>query len=402
MIFSTHLMALVASQGVKVVLNGVSFFLLARQLGVVDFGWFITISALCTLLAPVVDMGLFQVNLKRHAQGEGVAHLIGASIQSIIVMSLVVVPLCLAFATMLFDFTFLFLIFVAIEILVFEKILLLLNSLFACEKRFGDYSRLEILHSTLRFFVVILLWLLDGKKELWGWLFFLHGAALCLVGLLWLRRIVNLEFSPWNEVFERIKEGFYFLISTVFEVAMQELDRIIVARLAGVSHVGVYGAIMRINNMVLIPINSYYITVNKDIYDLKEVASRWESSLIKKIVVRSFFISLFLAVLLLLASPFFVMLLGADYAQIEDYIYLSVMLPIAYALAQPLLDGLSARGFQKQRNFIVGASLFLNIAMMYFLVPIYQTGGAIFSILVARFFVAFVSGYMLKLKFSQH
>lgn len=375
------------SQILKTFFLGTAFILLARQLGPSDFGNFVSVSALYCLVSPFVDMGLYHVNIQYYSQGHDIDSLFGASLQTVIILGLIFFPLAMAVSSLIFDISFVSLFLLGTQILLIEKIFPIANSLLVCVSKYNSFSVIEILQGFLRLLAVFILYLTDGGVVLWSVFYLAQGLILTSGLSIWLFKKFKIKKCDLHHIISRTNVGKNYLSASLLEIGLQEFDRILVNKISGPVIAGFYGAVMRINNFAMVPINAFFVTVYKQYFDQgrkKEYfALRHAIDTIKKSMLASVIIGLGIVV----SIPIIIYLLGPEYAPIKNVLIISAFIPVSYSATQPLLDSLSGTGNQKSRILIMGFIVSLNLVFLTTLLPRYNILGAVISIMLSRLFI---------------
>lgn len=375
------------SQLAKIFFIGVSFILLSRHLGPAQFGDFISISALFYLFSPIVDLGLYHVNVKLYSEDEEIKFLLSGSIFTIAILSIVIAPLAIVIGSLIFPEKLLIIALLALDILLVEKFMQVAHSLMVCKALFRHYAIVETLHGMLRLSAVLLLLYFDGALILWVTLFLFHNLIINLSLLIWAINKFQFQRCSLTHLWNRFLIGKDYLFSTILEISLLEFDRIIVNRVIGSVESGIYGAVMRINNFSMVPINALFITNYSHYFSKgkrrKALGLRHGFRLIKK----SLFVSVFIYILVLFFKDSISELLGPEYSGVSEVLAYSALLPIVYSFTQPFLDVLNGTGNQKIRVKILSIVLLINISLLIILLPTYAIFGALISIATSRLLI---------------
>ncbi len=380
-------LVLSGSQFFRLVFTGASFFLLSRHLGPEQFGNFISISALFYLFSPLVTFGLYDVNVKRASCQQTPAALLSASLITIALLSALVLPIALIVGNQVFQVDFVIILALALTIIIAEKAMPIAHSIFVVTSRFGTYAIIEILQGVLRLFAVLILLAIDGDLIMWTLLFLGYSLVLSLGFIIWALATFGLKRNPVAELIQRMSIGKGFLLATLLETAVLELDRVIVNKHSGASASGIYGAVMRINNFALMPINAYFITVYKQYFSKGQKRKALALRHALKVIRNSLIIAIIIFVSLIVFRQAIEQLLGPEYQGVASILVISALIPLVYAITQPLLDALSGTNHQNVRVSILAIVLTVNISLLMLLLPHFEALGAVLSVILSRLFI---------------
>jgi O-antigen/teichoic acid export membrane protein len=378
---------LVLAQLIKVAFNGAAFFMVARQLGPADFGGFIALSAIFGIVAPIADFGLYHVNIQKHAQGDAIGGLIGASLITVIVGFLVLIIPATLFSVYYLKAELYTVLFVGLTLLFAEKAFAITNSILVCTGNFKIFSRVEVAQGFFRLCGCFILVYLDGRLWHWALINLIQTLCIALILIYLVLRVYRVKLPSLYQLKDRFASGKSYVISTLLDVGVQEADRLILAKIAGNSIVGQYGAVMRINNFATIPLNAILLTSYKGFFTSGAGGLKSSFSYAITVIKKTLPVSFVIAVCIILFSPLIIYLLGDQFSGIKSVLMLSAFIPVVLSITQPLLDALTGAGMQRLRIKIQLLSLILNVVLLYLITPLFGIFGAVASIIVSRLII---------------
>ena len=246
-------------QLLKTGFQGISFIILARTLGANDFGILISILAIGNIISPFVDFGSYDLIIKRLSNGEKFKRVVNETVILLLIAAPLFMLLLTVIAVSLYGYSLFLIILVGLTVLFSDKLLSLFIAYNVARDKFKIVSIIESLVSALRLILALLLFYIDGDVATWAILLFIHGAISTTAIFVILRRETQftLEHKPTKKL---IKDGLPFVWTQLGMNANQDVDKLFLVKMAGAEIAGIYAVAMRVLNLALIPIYSFYMT----------------------------------------------------------------------------------------------------------------------------------------------
>lgn len=372
-----------SGQLLKTLFQGLTFILLARTLGATDFGILISILAICSILSPFVDFGSYHLIIKRIAEGEKFTRVTNETLLILFVASPLFTILLLIVAMSLYGYSFYLVLPIGLAILFSDKLLSLFIAYNVARNKFKIVTYIESLISGLRLLFTGFLFLFEGSIELWALLLLLHGVVSSLIIFALIGRETSYDFSnkPSRKL---IREGMPFVWSQVSINANQDFDKLFLAKISGAEVAGIYAAAMRVLNLALIPIYSFYMTAyNRYFQASAKGVDRLKHT--KSMLIPTVSIGLVTAIGIYMVAPFVPYILGEEFNSTVELVQLAALIPIIQTLATPFADTLSGYGKQKLRVYSLLAALIVNVILNLLLIPNFGAYGALIASIISNF-----------------
>ena len=366
----------------KALFQGLAFVLVAKTLGASDFGIFVSILAICSLLSPFVDFGGYNLVVKRISHGERIDKVIGESIGVLVSAApIFIIMLCLLTSS-IYNYPIFLAVFIGFTALFFDKLISIFIALNISRDSFKIVAVIEIIASAIRLVFAFLLYVMQGDVLIWVFLLFLNGLITVLV-IYYLIKSEFKQFSIFRPTYKLLRIGMPFVWNQVGYNANQDFDKICLSKISGSEIAGIYAAAMRVLNIALIPIYAFYMAAYSRYFKASHAGENaFQHAL--KMVVPSFFIGIVTSLIVFLAAPYVPLILGAEYQDAVELIKIAVIIPIIQTLANPFADTLSGYGKQTIRVYILFAALFVNITLNILLIPEYEARGALAATIVSH------------------
>jgi len=366
-----------SGQLLKTGFQGISFIILARTLGASDFGILVSILAIGNIISPFVDFGSYDLIIKRISNGEKFNRVVNETIILLLVAAPLFTILLAAIAVNLYDYSLYLVIAIGITVLFSDKLLSLFIAYNVARDKFKVVSIIESFISGLRLIFASLLLFMDGDVATWAILLLIHGLISTIVIILILRRETHFtsEHKPSKKL---IKEGLPFVWTQVGMNANQDFDKLFLVKMAGAEIAGIYAVAMRVLNLALIPIYSFYMTAYPRYFRASSEGAHGAKHALSMLV-PSALIGLVTAAGIYLIAPYAPLILGDEYNEAVGLIQLAALIPIIQTMATPFADTLSGYGKQNLRVYSLIAALILNIILNIILIPTYGATGALIA-----------------------
>lgn len=374
-------------QGIKLILQGIYFVLIARALGPASYGAFVALTALTGIISPFVGLGAGALFLKNVRAGRQTAQVCwGNGLVATVLTGTVSSLAIIALSHFLFHgFSVGLVAAVCISDLLLIRIVDLASFGFAASGMMGKTATQNTVMSVLRTIGIALLATHYHQVSLaqWTWVYVATGVAGAAFALqqgiaLWGRPKVDPRFLVGDA-----REGSLFSISTSAQTIYNDIDKTMLARLSTLSATGAYGAAYRIIDTSLTPIRSLVSAAYPQFFrvgaDGIEATYGYAKRLIGKAVV--FGVADFLALVIL--APLVPFLLGSKYADVVPALRLLALIPVMRCAHWFLADALSGANAQGIRTAVQAGVALLNVGLNLLILPRWSWRGAAWTSLVS-------------------
>jgi O-antigen/teichoic acid export membrane protein len=374
-------------QGIKLVLQAIYFILIARSLGPSQYGAFVAITAMTSIISPYVGLGCGSLFLKNVRSGKRAAPLCwGNGLLATLTSGLVIAAMLSAFSHLwLPGFPTLLVCAICLSDLILMRIIDLASFGFAASDRMSKTAVQNTTMSFLRVIGIVLLTTLYRQVSIQQWICVylvtgIIGAAFALQqgGALWGVPEISLA-ALWQDV----REGSFFSISTSAQTIYNDIDKTMLARLSTLSATGVYAAAYRIIDTSLTPVRSLISAAYPQFFHVGtggiDATYLYAKKLIRKAVV--FGTTDFLG--LVLIAPLLPHILGSKYAAVVPAIRLLAFIPVMRCVHWFLADALSGANAQGIRTAVQVAVAVLNIGLNLIILPRWSWEGAAWTSLAS-------------------
>ena len=373
-----------AGQGVRLIIQAVYFVLIARALGPDAYGAFVTVVAMAALLGPFSGLGTQNLFVKNVRSGKRQAALCwGNGLLLTVLSGILFSVIAVALNRLLhLQTTVLAIAIISFADLVLMKITELAAFGFAACGQMKQTAVQNVVVSSLRLAGIVALMaatrpvMRPVTLELWVQVYLvatLLGTAYALRkgSLLWGRPRFDLQAMR-----DDAGEGVLFSIAGSATTVYNDIDKIMLSRLADLASTGVYAAAYRVIDVSMAPIRSLAAAAYPEFFRIGvagvNATCQYAVTLIKKAVVYGLLAS---AALWLLA-PLLPFILGPKYGVVVPAVRWLAPIPLLRCLHSFMADALSGAGLQRVRTTLQVLIAAINIGANLVILPRYSWRGA--------------------------
>ena len=367
--------------GFRLVIQAAYFIIIARCLGPQQYGGFIAVTALASVISPFVGLGSGNLLIKNVARdrrlfseywGNGLMMTV-VSGSALILFVMAVCRLALPRAIPM-----LVIALVCSSDLIFVKILDLAAWAFQGVERLSINAKLNVLISLIRLLGIAGLALAMSHPTVTAWsAVYLAGSVLAaLIAVAWVTSSLGRPKLALHRIPREGTEGFYFSVSFSAMTIYNDIDKTMVARLATLAAAGVYGAAYRFIDVAFIPVRALLSATYPGFF--RNGAGGLQGSLRygKRMMARALPYSFFAFGAIWIGAPLVPRILGSEYASVTEALRWLAVLPVLKTVHFFLADSLTGAGHQRERTFVqVGVAVF-NILVNLWVIPAYGWRGA--------------------------
>jgi O-antigen/teichoic acid export membrane protein len=374
--------------GLRLFIQAAYFIIIARCLGAGNYGAFIAVTALISAISPFVGLGSGNLLVKNVARDKnlfqaywGNGLLMTASTGLLLLAS--VIGLCRV--VLPHSIPLIVVVFVGVSDLLFVRVLDLAAWAFQSCELMSHNAQLNVLISLTRLIGIAGLALATTHSTVaaWSGVYLAGSIVAALIAVCW----ITLKFGPPRLALHRIRgesvEGLYFSVGVAAQTIYNDIDKIMVARLASLEAAGIYAAAYRVIDVAFIPIRSLLNAAYAGFFRRGAAGLRENIRYARRLLFKSIAYPAFIFGILLIAAPIIPHILGRGFSDATEALRWLSLLPLLKALHYFVSDALTGAGYQGLRTFSqVGIAVF-NTLINLWLIPAYGWRGAAWSSLAS-------------------
>jgi O-antigen/teichoic acid export membrane protein len=404
---------LLGSKGLNIFIQAAYFILLARTLGPSEYGVFVGVAALATMVNSFAGWGSSQILVKhvavdrsllKYYWGNGLATIfcMGA------LLTLVFTAIGPAISRGNFPPLIIALIFIA-DLIGFNISHLSISAFIAAGKaRISAFKAILIGTTKLLAAFILALLVTDAGATQWAYLYCISTTLPALVSIWMVNTWLDKPKFSLPRLRKEIVQGFYFSISQSSDFINENVDKIMLASVASLQATGLYGAGFRILTVFKIPIMSVAGATFPRFFQHGTRGLKGSFQFAKKLMPIAIAYGLVSCLVIFIISPHVEQVLGQEYADIKVLLHMVALLPLITTFQVLGGDSLTGAHHQSYRTSVQVFAAGLNVILNIWLIPLYSWYGAAWatmtseSVKVIGFFVCIIFLLNKRSAFAPH
>jgi O-antigen/teichoic acid export membrane protein len=175
---------------------------------------------------------------------------------------------------------------------------------------------------------------------------------------------------------EDAAEGVFFSIAGSASTVYNDIDKIMLSRLANLAATGVYGAAYRVIDVTMTPVRSLAAAAYPHFFrkGMGGMAATYPYAL--SLMTKTVLYGILASTGLWLLAPVLPLVLGSRYEAVVPAVRWLSLIPLLRCIHSFLADALSGAGFQRTRSSIQGLAAVVNVLGNLIILPRYSWRGA--------------------------
>jgi O-antigen/teichoic acid export membrane protein len=378
---------LLVGKGMRLVLQAAYFVIIARTLGVANYGAFVGTTALAAIVSPFVGVGIETLLLKNVAKDRSLfGEYWGNALWMVMVTGLgLMIGLELVRPIVLPAISPILILLVAVSDLIFGTVTNIAIRAFQAVDRLDMSAQINISVMFTKVVAAFSLMYFFPQPTLlaWTWLYLASSIVAALLALVLVHRLLGAPKLALKRILPELKEGFYFSISNSAYTIYNDIDKTMLARLSTLEAAGIYAAAYRLIDVAFIPVISIAGAAYADFFRKGKDGVAATVAFARPLVMTTSAYSIVAGIGLLLFAPVVPYILGSEYTNVVDALRWLAPIPLFRGLQHFGGDILSGTGFQGVRSGLEVVISIFNIGSNLWLIPLYSWQGAAWSSLAS-------------------
>jgi len=374
---ATHLSI---GQGFRLVIQAGYFVLVARSLGPDAYGAFVTVVAMAALLGPFAGMGTTDLFIKNVRSGKRDAAICwGNGIFLVVLSGSLLTALAVGLSLLLHLRTAPSVVtIVGSADLVFMRITELAAYGFTALDRMKQTSIQSVVVSLLRLAGIAALMAMVHTVTLdrWVWVYLVAT----LLGTIYAVAKGSQLWGPPHldlpALRKDVAEGVFFSIANSATTIYNDIDKIMLSRLASLEATGVYAAAYRMIDVSMAPVRSLAAAAYPQFFRKGAGGIRATYNYALSLIAKAVLYGAIASAGLWLLAPMMPHILGSKYDQVVPAVRWLALIPLLRCLHSFMADALSGAGCQRTRTGIHVLVALINIGLNLLILPRYSWRGA--------------------------
>jgi O-antigen/teichoic acid export membrane protein len=371
--------------GARIVFQTGYFILIARALGVSDFGALAAAVALVSLFAPFATWGsgnVLVMDVAREPRSFPVAF--GNALITLIVSGTALLVIVLAVGAVLLPRVPLTAIFLlGIADLGFARVVDVAGQCFQAFDRIVAVAWISVLVPALRCAVAVAFVAISTSSSLVTWTaLYLGATVIAAVITLWsVSRRLGRPTPVRALLSRRLRLGGYFAVSASATTIYSDIDRVLLARLGTLDATGIYAAAYRAAGMAYMPIMALLTVTYSSFFRAGKEGIRGSTAYALRLLTPAAAYGAFAGLGILVLAPLAPVVLGNEYSETVEALRWLAPLPLLAALTYLPADALTGADAQGLRTRLQLGAAALNVVLSAMLIPAYSWRGAAWATL---------------------
>lgn len=364
------------------------FIIVARVLGPENYGSFIGVTALASIVFPFVAWGTENVLIQKVAiKPSSFPNYWGNVLSILLVNGTLLSLVCLAISPIFFGDQ---ISLTSVGLIVIGDLICLgaidfstkaLMSVYLAKKTsqlliFTTCGKLLAALSLATFFE-------NPSIETWAILYTGSHIILSILAIVVVNRLVGFPKPQFSSMIETVKQGFFFSIGTSAQNINANLDKTMLASMASLQATGIYGSAYRFIDVGNVPIISLFGASYTRFFKYGESGIQSTLKFARKLLLPLIAYSIVCFVGYHVFAPAIPYILGAEYQEAIGALLWLSPLPAIFAFQLLAADTLTGAGYQRSRSTIQVGAAILNVGLNIWLIPIYSWKGAAWATIIS-------------------
>ena len=375
------------AQGIRLFLQAFYFVIIARVLGVEQYGAFVFATSLVAILSPFSGLGVGNILIKNVSKNRALfSYYWGNALFMISASGLGLFVLILILKFIFFQkIPLLLILLVSIADLIFSRILDTAGQAFQAVLWLSKTAQISILPNLTRLMAALVLVSFFSNPGVieWAFLYLTSTAVSALVAVLIVHRSLGLPKLAISKIRAEMTEGFYFSISLSAQNVYNDIDKTMLGRLSSLEATGIYAAAYRLIDVAFVPVRSLLYAAYAKFFQHGDAGIKGSIRLAKSLSPIAGIYGAIAGIGLFFFAPVVPYILGNDYAGTVEALRWLAPLPLFKAMHYFAADTLTGAGFQGLRSAVQMIVAVFNVLINIWLIPLYSWKGAAWSSLAS-------------------
>jgi O-antigen/teichoic acid export membrane protein len=371
-------------QGFRFAVQAVYFTVIARSLGSQNYGTFVGVAALVSMLYPFGSLGSGNLLIKNVARDPKTFHKMwGISLLTTACCGSMLVLVVLGLSTIVLPsgIPVRLVLCVALSDIVGLSLITIAGQAFQAMEQLRWTAAIQAGISSLRLLAALLLitiWPRPTAME-WGYAYFASTVAIVTGAIVLVTRKLGYPNLSATRSLSEFREGLYFSIGLSAQTIYNDIDKTMLARLGTLQATGIYGAAYRLVDVSFAPIAGLLYSAYPTLFRLGASGVGQSLGYAKRLLVRAEAFALIAAGTMFIGAGAVPLVLGPEYRETANALRWLAIMPCIKAIHYFISDALSGGGYQGIRCAIQTGVAVFNVGINFWLIPAYSWRGAAWS-----------------------
>lgn len=371
-----------AGNGGRLLLQSALFVIVARMLGATDYGAFISVTALVSILGTFSGLSCELVMVKNASRDPALmAHSLG---NGLFLLSLTT-PLLLAASVVLISvvsgahLSWWLIALIALGDLLFLRINLLCAACYQAVEQVHRSVILNIGFSLSRLVGAAIIAAAMNGVDIAHWAYFYTGCAAFAALLSLVSVIRDFGIPRISLAGDDLHFGLHSSLQSAMYFTLRDVDKPLMSRLSSLHMAGVYAAAFRVADASIVPVRALMYAAYARFFRHGSRGVRGSAAFALRLLPFGIAYGVAAAAAIEIFSFVLPWLLGRQYAESAEFLRIFAVLPTFHAAYIISADALTSGGHQGSRSAVQTATALVMILLCLILIPRYGALGAAFA-----------------------
>jgi O-antigen/teichoic acid export membrane protein len=372
----------------NVVMQAIYFVIVARFLGAENYGSFIAVTALASIIFPFAALGSEHILVKYVAVNRASFPTYwGNALLILLINSGLITAILLILSSVIFaeNISYLTILIILLADLFCLGLFDASCKAFIASNLVKKSAQLGILNTCGKLLAALSLAVFFPKPNTttWACLYLISSATIGLVAILSVNHVVGSARFNLSKLKSEIKHGIYFSISASANNINSSLDKTMLANMSTLNATGIYGSAYRFIDVGYVPLMALFSASYTKFFQHGSSGIRSSLGFAKQLFPFLLGYALLSILGYLVFAPILPIILGEEYADAIAALRWLAPIPALAAFQMLAADTLTGAGFQKTRSIVQVAAALLNLALNIVLIPHFSWKGAAWATLTS-------------------
>ena len=370
--------------GVRLLLQAVYFVIIARALGAEEYGAFVGVTALVGIIAPFASWGSGHILVKRVSRNRDLFNVYwGNALFMILISGLVLIVLVQLGAKAVLPGTIppLLIFIVSVTDLLFARILDTAGQAFQAVHLLNRTAQLNVLLSLTRLIAALSLisFFQNPGLLVWTFLYLLSTAVSALIAVLLVQRMLGSPKLQISLIEPEIAQGFYFSVGLSAQTIYNDIDKMMLARLATLKATGIYAAAYRLIDVAFVPMRSLVLSTYPNFFKHGATGISGTVRYAKRLLLVGVAYGVAAGAGIFFLAPIVPYVLGDEYTNAVEALRWLALLPLLKSIHYLGANTLTGADLQEFRTSVQAIVAVFNVLINLWVIPLYSWRGAAWS-----------------------
>ncbi len=359
----------------RMAIQALYFIIIARKLGVQNYGAFVGVVAIANFFSPFTAWGSHSIMIKKVARDRSAfPAYFGVSLATTVVSGFILVAISALLTILVFSRSISIWIplMICVSDLLLARFVDIAAAAFQAFERLRAVAFLQALATGTRLVAAIVLLLFfrtPASAMTWAVLYAASSAVCGAIALALVRRRLGWGTFSLKLMKGNFREGFYFAVSWAAQGAYNDIDKTLVGRMDSLAAAGFYAAAYRIEDAAYAPVRALLVASYARFFREGARGIRGSLGFGRRLLPWALAYSIVAGVALYLLSPLLPWVFGPGYQETASALRWIALLPFLRAISYLAASVLTGADRQAVRSrFQIGIAVF-NFVLNLILIP---------------------------------